>query len=119
MNTDNFYLKQDEPMQSCLLAMRQIILAQDEQIWETIKYGCQCFMYKKRMFCYLMIEKKSGQPYILMVEGNLLPHPELEQGDRKRMKIYRFDENTDIKIEEVERILQAGLNLYRNGIVRS
>jgi hypothetical protein len=33
-----------------------------------------------------------------MVEGVKLTHPELEQGDRKRMKIFRVDPNKNMPI---------------------
>jgi hypothetical protein len=68
--TDAFYLNQEEPNKSCLLALRTIILDQDKQITETRKYGMPCFCYKGKMFCYLWTDKKTDEPYILMVEGN-------------------------------------------------
>ena len=79
---DDFYLNKEDPNKSCLLALRSIILKQDESVTETIKYGMPCFCYKKKMFCYLWVDKKTDQPYILMVEGKLLEHPNLETGDR-------------------------------------
>jgi len=86
----NYYLNKEEPNKSCLLALRSIILDQDKNITETQKYGMPCFCYKKKMFCYLWTDKKTDEPYILMVEGKYLDHPELEEGDRSRMKIFRI-----------------------------
>jgi hypothetical protein len=36
---DDFYLDKEEPNRSCLLALRSIILEQDRDVTETIKYG--------------------------------------------------------------------------------
>jgi len=88
---DNYYLTKEEPNKSCLLALGSIILGQDENITETKKYGMPCFCYKKKMFCYLWTDKKTGEPYLLMVEGKYLDLPELEQGNRSRMKIFRVN----------------------------
>ncbi len=109
----NFYLNKEEPNKSCLLALRSIILEQDIHISETQKYGMPCFCYKKMMFCYLWIDKKTGEPYLLMVEGKFLDHPKLEAGDRTRMKILRVNPNKDLPIKTLENILQKALDLYR------
>jgi hypothetical protein len=117
-NKDNFYLKLEEPNQSCFLALKEIILAMDENITETIKYGAPCFCYFNKIMCYLWRDKKSNEPYILMVEGKHLHHPKLEKGDRKRMKILRIDPNKDIDIELIHIILEEALDLYRNGQIK-
>lgn len=113
----NYYLNKEEPNKSCLLALRNIILNQDKDIAETRKWGMPCFCYKKKMFCYLWTDKKTDEPYILMVEGKYLDHPELEEGDRKRMKIFRVNPNIDLPIKKIERILEKALNLYRTGVI--
>lgn len=115
---DNYYLNKEEPNKSCLLALRSIILKQDTNVTETQKYGMPCFCYKKKMFCYLWTDKKTNEPYILMVEGKYLDHPKLEEGDRTRMKIFRINPNKDLPIKTIETILQKALNLYRTGIIK-
>lgn len=114
----SFYLDKEEPNKSCLLALRDIILNQDTAIAETRKWGMPCFCYKKKMFCYLWIDKKTEEPYILMVEGKYLDHPELEEGNRSRMKIFRVNPNKDLPIRTIEGILQKALDLYRTGIIK-
>jgi hypothetical protein len=116
--TDNFYLSKEEPLKGCLLALRSIILEQDENVTETVKYGMPCFCYKKKMFCYLWTEKKTNEPYLLMVEGALLDHPLLEKGDRARMKIFRVNPHEDLPIETIHWVLNAALDLYRNGTIK-
>lgn len=113
--SDSFYVEKDEPNKSCLLALRSVILSQDKLISETVKYGMPCFCYKAKVFCYLWVDKKTDEPYILMVEGRHLNHPELEVGKRSKMKIFRMDPNRDLPIGKIALILQAALDLYRDG----
>ena len=115
---EDFYLSKTEPNKSCLLALRSIILRQSSDITETVKYGMPCFCYKKKMFCYLWTDKKTAEPYILMVEGMLLSHPKLEAGSRARMKILSINPNQDLDIDSIIEVLQEGLMLYRNGTIR-
>jgi hypothetical protein len=114
----NYYLSKDEPNKSCLLALRSIILAQDTNITETQKWGMPCFCYKKKMFSYLWVDKITNQPYILMVEGKHLNHPQLEEGQRTRMKIFRVDPTNDLPKDTIKEILQKALDLYRNGVIK-
>lgn len=116
---DNYYLNKEEPNQSCLLALRAIILQQDPKVSETRKWGMPCFCYNKKMFCYLWTDKKNNEPYILFVEGKHLNHPLLEEGNRARMKILRINPNKDIPIEVVYELLKEALDLYRNGVIKA
>ena len=116
---DNYYLNKEEPNRSCLLALRSIILEQDTNVTETLKYGMPCFLYKKKMFCYLWTDKKTSEPYILMVEGKHLDHPELETGNRSRMKIFRINPFQDIPVETVVLIINDALDLYKNGTIKN
>jgi uncharacterized protein YdhG (YjbR/CyaY superfamily) len=115
---ENFYLNKEEPNKSCLLALRSIILRQDSNITETVKYGMPCFCYQKKMFCYLWTDKKTEEPYILMVEGKHLNHSGLEQGKRSRMKIFRINPNIDLPLKTIEKLINAALDLYRNGTIK-
>ncbi|MBK9592589.1 MAG: DUF1801 domain-containing protein [Crocinitomicaceae bacterium] len=101
---NSFYLNKSEPNKSCLLALRDLILNQDSKITETLKYGMPCFCYHKKMFCYLWTDKKTDQPYILMVEGKHLHHPKLETGSRSRMKIFRVDPTKNLPKKVIETI---------------
>ncbi len=116
---DQFYSQQSEPNKGCLLALRHIILGQDDDVTETTKYGMPCFCFRNKMFCYLWTDKKTNEPYILMVEGNYLDYPELKSGDRKRMKVLRVDPNTDLSIALINEILKSALDLYRSGKIKT
>lgn len=116
---DHYYLSKAEPNKSCLLTLRELILSQDENITETRKYGMPCFCYKKKMFCYLWTDKKTDEPYILMVEGKHLSHPKLEAGDRSRMKIFRVSPIKDIPVKTIQTILKQALELYKRGAIKA
>jgi hypothetical protein len=115
---DNFYLQKEEPVRGCLLALREIILKQDENISASWKYGMPFFCYKGKMFCYLWVHKKLHQPYIGIVEGNRIDHPMLIIEKRARMKIILFEADKDLPIETIEDILQQAIKLYKSGIVK-
>jgi hypothetical protein len=115
---DNFYLQQNEPIKSCLLALREIIISQDKDISNTWKYGMPFFCYKGKMFCYLWVHKKHKQPYIGIVEGKRFNHPNLIIEKRSRMKIMLFDPSKDLPIKIIETILQQAINLYKTGEIK-
>ena len=116
---DNFYLQQGEPIKSCLLALREIILSQDKEIVNAWKYGMPFFCFRGKMFCYLWIHKKYKQPYLGIVEGKRFDHPALVIEKRSRMKIMLFDPNKDLPIDIITSILQQAINLYKTGIIKT
>ena len=107
----DFYLNQPEPNKSCLMGLRELIIQFDSEISETVKYGMPCFTFKNKALCYLWTDKKTRDPYILMVDGNLINHPALETGDRARMKILRIDPTKDLPVEDIHEILKAGIQI--------
>jgi len=115
---DQYYSLQEEPNRSCLLALRTLILKQDPDVTETLKWGMPCFIFRKKMFCFLWTDKKTSDPYILFVEGKHLDHPLLEKGTRSRMKILRIKANEDIPVHTIKPLLNNALSLYRNGIIK-
>jgi Domain of unknown function (DU1801) len=115
---DNFFLQKEEPVKSCLLALREIILAQDSAITIAWKYKLPFFCYKGKMFCYLWIHKKLQQPYIGIVEGKHINHPDLIIENRSRMKIMLFNPAKDLPIKKIAMILQQAIDLYKTGVVK-
>ena len=111
---DQFYDKQEEPLKSTYLALRDIILKQDENITQSLKYGLPFFSYKGKMFCYLWFHKKFKQPYISMVEGHLYNEPFMLLEKRARMKIMLVNPNEDLPIEQIEAIIQKGIAFYQS-----
>lgn len=117
--TDNYYLQKDEPVKSCLSALRQIILDRNPDITEAWKYRMPFFCYKGRMFCYLWIDKKTNFPYLGIVEGKRIDHPGLVQDDRSRMKVMTFNPVEDLPLETVQNILDSALFLYTSGLIKT
>ena len=115
---DNFYLQKDEPIKSCLLALRDIILSQDEEITSVWKYGMPFFCYKGKMFCYLWVHRKYKQPYLGIVEGKRREHPQLIIEKRSRMKIMLLDPAKDLPLRTIKEILKDTLELYRCGKIK-
>lgn len=116
--TDNYYLQKDEPVKSCLSALRQIILDRNSNITEAWKYRMPFFCFKGKMFCYLWIDKKTNFPYLGIVEGKRIDYPGLVQDDRSRMKIIKFDPTEDLPLAVIHDILDAAILLYTSGIVK-
>ncbi len=107
-----YYLKQEEPVKGVFLALRDIILAQNNAITDELKYGMPFFCYKGKMFCYLWTHKKHKQPYIGFVEGKLFDEPFMLQEKRSRMKVFLIDPDADLPIDRIEALLQKALDVY-------
>jgi hypothetical protein len=110
---DNYFLRHEEPVKSCLQFLRAHILKQDDAITETWQYGMPFFCYKKKRFCYLWVHKKNGQPYLGIVDGKLVHHPDLIYEQRARMKIFLIDPAKNIPVKKINAILKETLELYR------
>jgi hypothetical protein len=115
---DNFYLQKNEPVRSCLLALKDIILKQDKDISAAWKYGMPFFCYKGKMFCYLWVHKKYLKPYIGIVEGQRFDHPELIIEKRSRMKIMLFKADKDLPVKTIQAILKQVVDLYKTGAIK-
>ena len=109
---DNFYLNQEEPNQSCFLALRELILSYHEEITPDFKYGLPFFMFRGKMFCYLLKDKKTNQPYISFAAGNRIEHSSLFQGDRKRFKLLFINPIQDIPVEVIREVFDLAMDTY-------
>ncbi|MES1224503.1 MAG: DUF1801 domain-containing protein, partial [Bacteroidota bacterium] len=110
---DNWYLQKEEPIKGCLQFLRTYILSKDANIAEAWKYGMPFFCYKGKMFCYLWMHKKLHQPYIGIVEGKKINHPDLVQEKRARMKILLLDAGKNIPLKKIDGILKEVIELYK------
>ncbi len=113
---DAYFLQKEEPTKSCLQFLREHILKQDTNITEAWKYGMPFFCYKGKMMCYLWVHKKYKQPYLGIVEGARIIHPDLLQEKRARMKILLIDPAKDLPIRKINQILKDVLRLYKSDI---
>jgi hypothetical protein len=110
---DRYFLEKEDPVKSCLLFLREHICKQSPHIAEAWKYGMPFFCYDGKMFCYLWVHKKYKQPYIGIVEGKKINHPDLLQEKRTRMKILLIDHTKNIPIRKISSILKMVIALYK------
>jgi hypothetical protein len=116
---NNFYLQKSEPLKSCLLALREIILSLDKEITPAWKYGMPFFCFRGKMFCYLWINKKTEQPYIGFVEGKHFDEPYLLAEKRSRMKILLLDATKDLPVKKIGTLVRKAISLYKKGIIKT
>ena len=110
---DNWFLQKEEPAKSCLQFLREYILKHDKGITEAWSYGMPFYYYKGKRFCYLWMHKKYEQPYIGIVDGKRVDHPDLLVENRSRMKILLLDAGKNIPLKKINGILNEVLSLYR------
>ena len=109
---DNYFLQKEESVKSWLLFLREYILNYDPNITEAWKYGMPFYCYRRKMFCYLWVDKKNGLPYIGIVEGKKIDHPSLIIEGRARMKIMLLDPSNDLPMETIKSILNIAIGFY-------
>ncbi|NOS90756.1 MAG: DUF1801 domain-containing protein [Cyclobacteriaceae bacterium] len=106
---DHYFLKHEEPIRSCLQFLREHILKQNKSIREVWQYGMPFYYYGDKRFCYLWVHRKTGQPYLGIVEGSSVHHPDLIQEKRARMKILLIDPAKDIPLRKVNNIINQAI----------
>ena len=80
-------------------------------ITEVWRYRMPFYCYNGKRFCYLWQEKDNGKPYLGLVDGKLIEHPDLISEDRKRMKVLKFDPDEDLPIEKINSLLKIAIDL--------
>ena len=110
---DHYFMEKEEPDKSCLDYLRNYIVNFDEGISEEWKYSMPMYYYRGKMFCYLWIHKKLHLPYIGIVEGRRINHPDLVMEKRARMKILLIDPKKNIPVGKINSILKQALKLYQ------
>ena len=111
---DQYFLQKEEPVGSCLQFLRGYILKLDTNLTEEWKYGMPFYCYKGKMCCYLWVHKKHQQPYLGIVEGKSVHHPDLITEKRAKMKILLLDPSKDLPMDTIDQILTKVLASYRN-----
>lgn len=109
---DAWYENQQEPTKGCLLALRALLRHYNPHITEAWKYRMPFFCYDGKMCCYLWTEKKTGRPYLGIVEGKNIHHPLLQPGDRARMSILLLEPEADLPMDTLHDILDKMLRWY-------
>jgi uncharacterized protein DUF1801 len=111
---DNYFLQHDDPVKSCLQFLRDHILKHNKNITEAWKYGMPFYCCNGKMFCYLWTHKKSGQPYLGIVEGDLIHDKDFIKEKRARMKILLIDPTKNIPLKKIDAVLKTVIAHYKN-----
>jgi hypothetical protein len=108
---ENYYLKQPEPIQGCLLALKSIILSVDKEITHRRLYQIPVFYYKEKRLAYLWVQRKRLL-FGIITDKSILTFPE---GSRPKDQYERMEiqPNDDIPIDEIIARIGAQLDLYR------
>jgi hypothetical protein len=111
---ENYYLKQPEPIQGCLLALKSIILAVSKDISQRRAYQIPFFYYKDKRIAFLWVHRKRLLLGIV-TDKSMLVFPEgvRRKDDYQTMII---DPNEDIPMEEIVGIIQRQIELYEGGL---
>jgi hypothetical protein len=112
----NFYLQQEEPTRSCLLAIKEIILKHNSLITPEWKYKLPFFCYKGKMLCYIWFHKKYKKPYLGFYNGFLIDDTNLLAEGRSRIKIFLFDTDEDLPVHKINSILTQAIYIYDHKI---
>jgi hypothetical protein len=108
---DIFFQQQDEPVKSCLLAMRAFIMGYDKNVTEVWRYKMPFYCFNGKRFCYVWLDKKTKQPYIGLVDGNKIIHPKLVAEKRSRMKILYINPVEDLPLADIDSIFKTAISL--------
>ena len=101
-----YFFRINEPERSTLLCLRQKILDSDTaNITETLSFELPFFKYKKKMLCYFYYSKKHKKHYVSFYHGDRLDYPELLSEGRKKFKIFLINEEEDLPVEFILRLI--------------
>ena len=108
MNTnpqvDEFMDKLDHPLKAEMQRVREIILATDDKMSETIKWGGPTFMYQGNLATLTPRTKRFVN--LFFQTGSIIPNADgLLEGDAKEVRVARFHDMQDI--DQKEAALQA------------
>ncbi len=109
---DKFFDEKEEPVKSCLWALRDLIQSYEPALVLTWRYRLPCFLLDGQIFCYLWVEKKSQHPYIAVGKGVQIDHPSLIQGNRTFVKLLMIDPEKDIPLTTIYEVFDMVKRLY-------
>ena len=107
---ENYYLKQPEPIQGCLLALKSIILSVNKDISHRRAYQIPFFYYKEKKLAFLWVNRKRLL-FGIVTDKSMLVFPE---GVRRKdnYETIIIDPNEDIPLEEIVSLIQRQIKLY-------
>jgi len=109
---ENYYLRQPEPFQGCLLALRDLILKVDDRITHERKYQIPFFYFKGKKLCFLWVNKKK------LLLGFIIDktiYPVIAGVKRKdEFETLQIDPNLDLPVETIIEKLRLRMKLYES-----
>ena len=109
---ESYYLSKPEPYQSCLLALRDIILNANPLIVHERKFQIPFFTYKDKKLAYLWLDKKKLKLGFCLDKSLQEVTPDIKPKDQYESML--IDPNEDIPIEVVLNKLDAYIKLIDN-----
>ncbi|TSJ42723.1 DUF1801 domain-containing protein [Mucilaginibacter corticis] len=110
---ESYYLSKPEPYQSCLLALRDIILSVNPLIVYERKFQIPFFTYKDKKLAYLWLDKKKLKLGFCLDKSLQEVTPGIKPKDQYESML--IDPNEDIPIEIVLNKLNTYIKLINNG----
>jgi len=109
---EEYYLKQPEPIQGCLLALKQLLLGIDEGITHERKYQIPFFYYRGYKLCFLWVDRK--KLLLGFVEDRKLQP--LVPGIKRRDKVETFviDPVKDLPVEVILERVKGLMGVYES-----
>ena len=109
-STDQYYHKQPEPLQGCLLALKHILLSHNAQITHGRLFQIPFFWYRGYKLAFLWVHRKK----LLLGFVEDLKLVKAEPGLRRRNKYetMEIDPNKDIPVKTITAKLQKLMNNY-------
>ena len=113
MATDlqQYYYKQPEPIQGCLLALKDIILGIDKEILHRRKYQIPFFYYKEKSLGFLWVYRKKIMVGFV-TDKSILPH-EQELRPKNKVESILLAPNEDIPVEIITKHFARLIELYK------
>ena len=112
MNTklEDYYLRQPEPFQGCLLALKHIILNLDERITHERKYQIPFFYFEGKKLAFLWMNRKKLM-LGFVTDKSIYPSKDgIKQKDR--LEMIQIDPNIDLLMEMIAAKLLEQIRMY-------
>lgn len=109
---DQFLASKNHPMTAEIQAVREIILAADDRVEETIKWSSPTFMYKGNIASFFMNAKKFVS--LMFHKGAMINDASgLLEGDGKESRVARFQDMDDIvaKKADLEAVIREWIRM--------
>lgn len=113
---DEYMEKKQHPLNKEINRVREIILATDDRVEETIKWSSPTFMYKGNIASFFMNAKKHVS--LMFHKGALINDPNgLLEGDAKEGRTAKFSDMPDIdrKKSALEAVIKEWIRIQYEG----